>query len=113
VICQDNREEADVEVDWTPNDLDTLRHEAHHVVQDCKVGAQGDDLLGSVFESEEDWKQFILNSGYSVAELNGIAESYAERGADDETLVIELEAFAVANVINANDIAQAVRTYCN
>ena len=35
VICQDNRGREGVEVGWTQNDLDTLRHEAQHMVQDC------------------------------------------------------------------------------
>ena len=112
VVCQDNRVNSDEEVQWTANDLDTLRHEAHHVVQDCKVGTQGDDRLGSVFNNDEDWKEFILNSGYTREQLNAIAESYASRGADENTLIIELEAFAVANSVNASTIADAVRHYC-
>ena len=39
MICQDDRiETSDQEVEWTENDYDTLRHEAHHVVQDCMKG---------------------------------------------------------------------------
>ena len=33
-ICQNNRQKAGEQVAWTQDDLDTLRHEAHHVVQD-------------------------------------------------------------------------------
>lgn len=41
IICQDNRTAATPygeEVEWTANDLGTLRHEAHHLMQDCKDG---------------------------------------------------------------------------
>lgn len=112
VVCQDNRITDDVEVQWTENDLDTLRHEAHHVIQDCKLGTQGDDELGSVFTTEEDWKNFVLNSGYTVEQLNLIAQGYIDRGADTDVVIIELEAFAVANSVNARDIAQGVANHC-
>ena len=35
VICQVNARPGEGIVDWTYEDLDTLRHEAHHMVQDC------------------------------------------------------------------------------
>ena len=33
-ICQDDYAPY-TQTQWTANDLDTLRHEAHHVLQDC------------------------------------------------------------------------------
>ncbi len=39
VICQENRSRYSTsEVQWTEEDLDTLRHEAQHLVQDCMDG---------------------------------------------------------------------------
>jgi len=45
VICQDNRTANGKEVEWTANDLDTLRHEAHHLIQDCASGTIGDGKM--------------------------------------------------------------------
>ena len=42
VVCQDNSTGGGRQVEWTANDLDTLRHEAQHVLQDCMVGGLGD-----------------------------------------------------------------------
>ena len=39
-------------VQWTENDLDTLRHEAMHVLQDCSAGRVGDGLLESTMTTE-------------------------------------------------------------
>ena len=41
VVCQDNAT-GEEQVDWTANDLDTLRHEAQHLIQDCVAFRRGD-----------------------------------------------------------------------
>ena len=35
VVCQDNATPGGGQAEWTENDLDTLRHEAQHLIQDC------------------------------------------------------------------------------
>ena len=36
VVCQENKiKGSNAQVEWTEEDYDTLRHEAHHLVQDC------------------------------------------------------------------------------
>ena len=49
VICQENRIPGVREMtSWTEEDLDTLRHESHHLVQDCRGGdGRGDNVVGS------------------------------------------------------------------
>ena len=51
VICQVNKEKGSNEQkDWTSEDLDTLRHEAHHLVQDCRDGSLN-GILAKVYQS--------------------------------------------------------------
>ena len=52
VVCQENRTANGDQVKWTLNDLDTLRHESHHVVQDCNNGKVGDGKRLSQLEHE-------------------------------------------------------------
>ena len=111
VVCQDNATDT-TEVQWTANDLDTLRHEAHHVIQDCKVGSMGDGRLGPVFDNENEYWDFVLSSGYTEEELQGIASNYRSNGANDDVIITELEAFAVARSVSAENIAVAVLDYC-
>ena len=37
VICQDRATDTNM-VEWTLNDLDTVRHETQHMIQDCVAG---------------------------------------------------------------------------
>ena len=53
VVCQDNRKPGEGQVKWTENDLDTLRHEAQHVVQDCAYGPLFDGKSRSMFDQNE------------------------------------------------------------
>ena len=51
VICQEKAlrtGQFDTQHDWTEEDYDTLRHEAHHVVQDC-MDSTLDAQLDSVY----------------------------------------------------------------
>ena len=49
VICQENARGGHAETYWTAEDLDTLRHEAQHLVQDCMNGYL-DGELGAVYQ---------------------------------------------------------------
>ena len=113
VICQENRIPGVREMtSWTEEDLDTLRHESHHLVQDCKGGdGRGDNVLVPIFGSEKGvirFSQPIL--GYDG--LEKIANLYGNWGAPWEVIVLEFEAFAVAEAIPASDIALAVENNC-
>ncbi len=112
VICQDNMIKPDKVVAWTENDYDTLRHEAHHIVQDCIDGQRGDNNLETVFEGRE-LAEFVYNSGIGEQELEGIIGTYqGKRGLDDEQTMVEIEAFAVARSISADSITNTLLRVC-
>lgn len=112
VICQDNRSKEGVEVVWTVNDLDTLRHEAHHMIQDCAAGDIGDGKMSLMFNSEKEFYQFLSNSSYTVEQLKQIAAHYEKQGVTGYDLLMELEAFVVAKDIPADLIANKLKEYC-
>ena len=105
VICQDNRVDHR-EVRWTANDLDTLRHETQHLVQDCMSGHYRDGHLGAVYTDPIGLAKSILPTSY----IKGILESYSE--VDEHTLVMELEAFSVAAMNDPIEQVRDVQKYC-
>ena len=116
VVCQDAGKYDGEVVPFTANDLDTIRHEAQHVVQDCIDGI-GDNSLINMFPVSEDGRglslrEFVATSGLSPQTLMHIFTTYTAQGANTRVLALEFEAFAVANSIGAADIAQAVEKAC-
>ena len=112
MICQDNgyRVSDGTLAPLTQNDADSLRHEAQHVIQDCVDGTIADGELDPMIE-EEALKSFV-KKGLSPEKIKWIIETYAEAGADNETIVLELEAFAVAANIGPDRIAKALNRFC-
>ena len=111
-VCQDNAPRAHwSEVRWTANDLDTLRHEAVHVLQDCNAG----DGLGGYtrlwFETEARRVDYVTDS-LSQDKIRWIIKSYGDGGADEFTIKAELEAFAIAATVNPESIAKALNSTC-
>ena len=108
VICQENKIKGSTrQVRWTAEDLDTIRHEAHHLTQDCMDGSRN-GALGAVYKRP-------IELGYRVmgqAKTNWVAESYAENGASGHIQVMEIEAFAVAQMNDPIDQANDIRRYC-
>ena len=116
VVCQDNGKWDGEAVPFTANDLDTIRHESQHVVQDCADGI-GDNSLVNMFpvvktEGRMSLLEFVSTSGLSSRTLMHIFTTYTQAGADNKVIALEFEAFAVANSINAATIAQAVEKVC-
>ena len=109
VVCQENKiKGSNKEVRWTEEDLDTLRHEAHHLVQDCMARGNRDGILGSVYTKP-------IELGYKVLgkdRANRIAELYAENGADAHIQIMEIEAFAVAAMNDPMEQVQDIQRYC-
>lgn len=112
VICQDNSVIPDNVTGWTDNDLDTLRHEAHHVVQDCAMGGLGDSQLALLFQKPEEYDRFI-NSSLTKDQIKNISRGYGGRGMNSNEVVIELEAFAAAASVSAETIANKVVEFCS
>ena len=110
IVCQDGRLPlTSKEVSWTSNDYDTLRHEAHHVLQDCLDGIHNDTIV-PLF-TDEKFDRFV-NNALSHNQIKRIISTYKEIGADDDEIKTELEAFAVAESISATTIAQSIDKTC-
>lgn len=117
VVCQDNRTKVDEQVvEWTDNDLDTIRHESMHYLQDCLDGDLTMTLTpfydgpggapGNLTYAE-------VISGLGAQRADTIAYFYGEKlGANDHTIRVEHEAFYVASYVPAYAIAQAIEAFC-
>ena len=116
VVCQDNGKWDGETVPFTANDLDTIRHESQHVVQDCADGI-GDNSLINMFPvvktpGRVSLSEFVSGSGLSPRTLMHIFTTYTQAGADNKVIGLEFEAFAVAHSISADNIKQAVANTC-
>ena len=109
-VCQENAKVPYKEVSWTDYDLDTLRHEAHHVVQDCLAGGLGDGRYDTLFSSD-DLTEFVTNA-LNEDEIDWVIKTYASQGASEDIIIQELEAFAAAKSVSAGTIADAVNNTC-
>ena len=110
-ICQESARTPYKPIEWTPFDLDTLRHEAHHVVQDCLNGGIGDNKFSPLFDREDEFTAFVEGS-LTPDEIDWVIKTYASQGADEEMIIQELEAFASAKSVSAGTIADAVNNTC-
>ena len=105
VICQENATHYNTETHWTAEDFDTLRHEAQHLIQDCRDG----DLNGrldSVYKEPIKLAVDVLGE----RKAKSIVKTYSD--APEHIQVMELEAFAVAAMNDPADQANDIRTYC-
>lgn len=108
VVCQDNGVPGGPVVEWTDNDMDTLRHEAQHMIQDCMVGTNHDHQLSPVYSSPFRLAQDVLGND-NILRIN---EIYRAKGASDLTLLLEYEAFSVAAMNVPQEQAGDVAQYC-
>ena len=110
VVCQDNAT-GTTETTWTANDLDTIRHEAFHVLQDCLDGFEKNSTL-TPYHSPDGLVDFLTNSSLSVNQVESIANHYRSQGADNHVVFLELEAFAAADSLSATAIANLLKKHC-
>ena len=112
VICQDGQSQATSgeKVQWTANDMDTLRHEAHHVIQDCLDGALGDGNMTPVYTDSDEWKAFVTKMPQD--KIDHIIKQYKSRGASNHLLYLELEAFSAAHNVGPLLIAKGLDQVC-
>ncbi len=108
-VCQDNYAPY-TQTQWTANDLDTLRHEAHHVLQDCTGGNPYDSVLNKFFP-DDDHRSFVSNS-LTPQQINSVINSYRSKGANDHIVALELEAFSVARTVSADLIGRKLVEFC-
>ena len=108
VICQEDRVRGSRStVAWTEEDYDTLRHEVHHVVQDC-MDSTYDGELGSVYKDPIAFGVHTLGKDRAIH----IAELYERNGASEHIQVMEIEAFAVAAQNNPAEQIQDINRFC-
>lgn len=102
VLCNGGKSEM------TDDNLDTLRHESIHAMQDCALGVMGDNRLGRVLKpgTVEDLAQ---KHGLS---LERIRQIYLSHGVDEYTITLEYEAFTGAAGMSAGTIAEALNIFC-
>ena len=105
VICQENATQIGVEVRWTSEDFDTLRHEAHHLAQDCVDGSTDGDIQ-NIYKNSPAFVTSVL----SQRNIGSIIDSYIDRG--EATVRTELEAFAVAAVNDTAEQVRDIKNYC-
>ena len=109
VICQDNAKREGDRVAWTANDLDTIRHEVHHMVQDCMDGTLADGQLGVFFDDKETFIEFVDGS-IGEERAQSVIEAYSDT--TPHTRLLELEAFSVAESVSPESIEGAVAKFC-
>ncbi|AOV62003.1 hypothetical protein BOW86_gp079 [Synechococcus phage S-CAM7] len=108
VVCQDNRTTSDV-TNWTANDLDTIRHEGFHVIQDCMSGAKNDNVFDTVFTSQEE-----VIDALGVEEAMRITSIYSNNYNKDRhgDIKMEIEAFYAARDYSATELNSLYTQYC-
>ena len=111
VICQDNKGRTFEHVEWTENDLDTLRHETWHYVQDCLDG-KADGELVALHEVDEQLTFGQIVESYGLMRAARIQYNYQRNGTDPKQIRNEIEAFHAAEAMEASDIARVVRAVC-
>ena len=109
VICQQNAARVNISAPWTSEDYDTLRHEVHHLIQDCSVGQAGDQQTGVFFDDSADYNSFVGNA-LDADTIRNIARAYSDKDARD--IKMEVEAFAVASSVTAETLANTVSSVC-
>lgn len=90
---------------FTAEDLDTLRHEAHHMVQDC-MDKRMDGLLDVVYTEPVDLGLRVLGRDGVM----NVVRAYNDESNDRQ--ILEIEAFAVAAMNDPEEQIRDIKTYC-
>ena len=110
VVCQDNRKTSDLVV-WTDNDLDTIRHEGFHIIQDCMVGANNDMVFDTVFTNQDEViDAFGVSETMEVIEI--YLEAYSGRSDISNAIIHEIEAVYAARDYSATKLNSMYIEYC-
>ena len=107
-ICQQMGSPGGSQVAWTAEDLDTLRHEAHHVVQDCRDGSLN-ARLHFIYQDPID----LAKNSLSTDTIGWILSDEGYGTLSDHMQVLELEAFSVAALNDPVEQIRDIATYCN
>ena len=105
VICQENKVTGSTDaVNWTEEDYDTLRHEIHHVVQDCRDGLNG--TLHAVYKKPIE----LAIDTIGLDAVKQLAEVYSD--SSKHIQVMEFEAFAVAALNDPDEQVSDIVRFC-
>lgn len=105
VICQENGTPGGPMVNWTAEDLDTLRHEAQHLIQDC-MDTKLDGRLDTVY-------RYPIILGLEVIGEEGVANvSRVYHEAPSHVIILEIEAFAVAAMNDPLEQVEDIKKFC-
>lgn len=109
LICQDNKIPGSTTIqEWTANDLDTIRHEMVHVVQNCASGSILDSNSNPLYE---DYVALVDEFGPSAALQ--VWSTYMSNGVrNSNTLRLEIEAFYIAREFTAQQVASLYEEFC-
>ena len=105
VICQENRQAHNEQVEWTAYDLNTMRHEVHHLVQDCMTG-EVNGHLEPVYRDPIGLAHQELDSDT----IMWLKDNY--RNDSHHVAVLEHEAWAVAEMNDPREQARDIEKYC-
>ena len=94
-------------VNFNAEQQDTLRHEAIHVAQDCVDGEMGNSLETTAYITT--LMKRVAASGINAEEIE---RSYRENGADDHTILLELEAWSLASSMTNDEVNSLLRKAC-
>ena len=103
-LMQTNNFQGQV-INFTNEDLDTLRHEAHHLVQDCM-----DNNLNSELHYVYDDPMTLAANTLTERHARTIVKGYAERG--EHVVRLELEAFSVAAMNDPLEQVRDINRFC-
>lgn len=106
VVCQENKIYGSTrQVQWTAEDFDTIRHEAHHVTQDCLDNSLN-GKLHAVYKEPIELALSVLTERHA----EWIIKHYSKRG--EHVVVMELEAFAVAAMNDPAEQVSDIQNFC-
>jgi len=109
-VCQGNAITTR-ETKWTPNDLDTLRHESIHVAQTCEANGTFGGHPRPIRKTKEEIVKFA-SSSLSDETVEWIFSTYKDRGASLLMIGLEIEAFSSAASQSPEEIANQVKESC-
>lgn len=103
VVCAGGK----LPINFNAEQQDTLRHEAIHVAQDCVDGQLGNQLETTSYIST-----LMKTVAASGIDATAIEATYRENGADDHTILLELEAFSLAASLTNDEVNGLLRKVC-
>jgi len=107
-VCQDKRKRGSTAVvAWTENDLDTLRHESWHLVQDCRDGVV-DMMVPDISSSRLN----AIIDQYGADKAFWVWQKYHARDLYTEGIFQEIEAFYAASSYHPDYIAARIKDNC-